>query len=153
MDISDPASFYSDLPGLTPASIRITSPEDGNYNCIAWAAGDNQNWWWPWGGRYAYWPRRAPREVTLSAFIDAFQGLGYEVVTDFDLEVGYEKVAIYALQGTPTHAARQLPGGEWASKCGASGDIVHDLVELEGPGYGQVAVVLRRSFRPRPVVP
>jgi hypothetical protein len=34
-------------PGLAKSDYRITSPTDADSNCIAWAAGDSGNWWWP----------------------------------------------------------------------------------------------------------
>ena len=51
-----------------------------------------------------------------------------------DLEVGFEKVAIYAqADGAPTHAARQLPDGTWTSKLGQEVDIGHtDLQGVSG---------------------
>ena len=59
-------------------------------------------------------------------------------------------MAIYALQGKPTHAARQLGDGRWTSKLGKEVDITHTLVGLEGPVYGQVAAYLRRPLGEAP---
>lgn len=132
---------------------RPESPIDQDYNCIAFAAGDNARWWWPKqtfpGG--AYWPPGVPRLETLDAFVAAFATLGYAVCSGHELEVGLEKVAIYQLNGTPTHAARQLPSGEWVSKLGQGFDIVHDDVEgVGGVLYGEPAVYLSR---PTPTTP
>ena len=61
-----------------------------------------------------------------------------------------EKVAIFvsARTGAPTHAARQLPSGQWTSKLGAGIDIVHDDLEAVGGEmaleFGSVAAVLVR---------
>ena len=69
---------------------------------------------------------------------------------DGNLEPGYEKVAIYAMDGEPTHAARQLQNGWWTSKLGKYEDIDHDsLEELQGYGfgdYGRVAVFMARPL-------
>ncbi len=49
-------------------------------------------------------------------------------------------VALYALDGRPTHVAIRdslLPEW-WESKLGSSWRILHRLDELECPGYGQV---------------
>lgn len=35
------------FPNLTAGNYRITSEPDRDYNCIAWAAGDNRKCWWP----------------------------------------------------------------------------------------------------------
>jgi hypothetical protein len=59
----------------------------------------------------AYWPSEALRIATIAAFVDAFTSLGYSPCADGGLDPGSEKVALYALQGTPTHAARQLRDG------------------------------------------
>src|SRR5260221_51227 len=68
------------FPGLRITSFRITSPDDRKYNCIAWAANDVNDWWWPEAKvQDAVWPGAAGREVTLSAFTAAFSTLGYVV--------------------------------------------------------------------------
>ncbi|HMR19802.1 MAG TPA: hypothetical protein PKA53_10935, partial [Sphingobacterium sp.] len=79
-------------------------------------------WWWPKG---AYWPTDAPKEETIAAFVAAFQILGYQDCTDPNFEHGYEKIALYAKDGKPTHAARQLSNGMWSSKLGKYKDISH----------------------------
>ena len=99
----------------------------------------------------AYWPKDAPREVKLQAFIAAYAGLGYEVCSSGDLEPGFEKIALYAKPaGTPAHAARQLPNGKWTSKLGDEEDIEHDLPGLECTRYGEVRQFMRRAVRPVP---
>jgi len=98
-------------------------------------------------GRY-YWPPGVQREQTLEAFFAAFQTKGYERCDDSSLEIGFEKLAIYATpDGTPTHAARQLPNGKWTSKLGDLEDIEHDALEsISGPEYGSaVAYMVRKS--------
>lgn len=54
------------LPGLTAANHRETSPASWEYNCVAWAVGSIGASWWPVPGRF--WPEKAPREETLAAF-------------------------------------------------------------------------------------
>jgi hypothetical protein len=63
---------------------------------------------------------------------------------DADLEDGYEKVALYALRGIPTHAARQLPSGAWTSKLGALEDVQHPLDGLQVEDYGAPVRYLKR---------
>ena len=136
------------FPGLQITPFRVTSPADGKYNCIAWAANDVSDWWWPEGeAPDAVWPGSAAREVTLSAFTAAFFTIGYIVAGDESLEPGFEKVALFAdAAGTPNHAARQLPSGAWTSKLGNAEDIEHELRALEGEIYGAVAMILRRPL-------
>lgn len=136
------------FPRLREGVYETRSPIDQDYNCIAFAAGDTERWWWPkasfLGG--AYWPDGAPREETLSAFQAAFGTLGYEPCESGDLEPGHERVAIYAEpSGMPTHAARQLPDGTWVSKLGQAFDIMHLTPEgVGGSAYGEVVAYLRR---------
>lgn len=81
-----------DFPNLSTTGYKITSPDTINYNCIAWAAGDDQRWWWPDSQNIDYWPEEVPREVTLDAFKQAFQTVGYEVCQTDSLESGWQKM-------------------------------------------------------------
>ncbi len=123
---------------------QVTSPATAGYNCIAWAAGDETRWWWPDEQPDVYWPSGVPRELTIVAFIAVFRTMGYEVCASGELERGCEKVALYALNDVPTHAARQLPSGRWTSKAGIFEDLEHSLEGLEGDLYGRVVCLLRR---------
>lgn len=133
------------FPNLTEANSRPTSPYDEGYNCIAWAAEDTAYWWWPDSMGQHYWPPDVPREETIEAFAQAYGLQGYLQRSDSTVEPGKQKVAIYAdRDGKPTHAARQLPDGWWASKLGPQIDIEHEFSALDGPAYGTVAVILAR---------
>ncbi len=134
----------SAFPLLTSGNHKVTSPTSRAYNCIAWAAGDQQKWWWPDAQGVGYWPAGVPRRETIDALLDVFRTLGYEVCEDAHLEHGFEKVVIYALGGRPTHAARQLENGQWSTKLGIQEDIEHEPGALEGPAYGAVVGALRR---------
>jgi hypothetical protein len=134
------------FPGLRTAPFQVTSPADHKYNCIAWAANDTSNWWWPVGGTPAVvWPSAVARELSLNTFTAAFLTLGFVVGADESLEPGFQKVALFAdAAGTPTHAARQLASGRWTSKLGQAEDIEHELRALEGEIYGAVTLILKR---------
>jgi hypothetical protein len=139
----------AELPNLHDLNHSIESIPTTRYNCIAWAAGDDQNWWWPIG---AYWPPGVPRQLTIDAFIWAYMTLGYAPCADGSYEEGYEKVALYAqyVPGygwEPTHAARQIGPGCWASKLGPCEDIDHFGVEAVEDGlYGKAVRYLRRPY-------
>jgi hypothetical protein len=137
------------FPDLARTGYQITSPPDSNYNCIAWAAGQQQPWWWPDPDGFDYWPPGVARERTLAAFIQAFATVGYTPCAADTLEPGWEKVAIYANDEGPCHAARQLSNGRWTSKLGPDDDIEHTLEGLCGPLYGAVVQFLRRPL-PQP---
>jgi hypothetical protein len=86
-----------------------------------------------------------PRECTLARFQEAFALLGYEAASGLTHEEGVEKVAIYVdTAGVPTHAARQVESGRWASKLGRFVDIEHDSPDDVGPLYGSVGLVMAR---------
>ena len=142
-----PANILETLfPNLKAGGYAITSDRNAEYNCIAWAAGDTQKWWEPFGERY-YWPSDALNEYSLAAYSQAFAVYGYALCDDAAPEAGFEKIAIYVdAQGIPAHAARQLPSGKWASKLGKLEDIEHDtLTALEGDAYGTVALIMKRT--------
>lgn len=137
-----------DFPNLQTGNPRETSPPDRLYNCIAWAAGIDNDWWEPVKKRY--WPASAPRDYKITSLIVAFESVGYVVGADGALGSGIEKVAIFADGPEYTHAARQLETGKWTSKVGELDDIEHDTPnDLVGPAYGQVTAFMKRS-RPRP---
>lgn len=125
----------------------VVSPESATiaYNCIAWAIGRVDAWWWPDTAGEAVWPETIPREQTVTAFVAAFVTVGYALCENGKLESGWEKVALYALDGIPTHAARQQSDGKWTSKLGRGPLVSHDTTHgVEGPIYGQVVCFLRR---------
>lgn len=134
------------FPSLAKSSYSITSPFTIDYNCIAWAAGDTEKWWWP--SPDSYWPLGLAREHTLNSFVSMFESLGYESCESQELEPPYEKVAIYVgANGRPTHAARQLSSGFWTSKLGRLEDIEHEtLAGFEGQPYGSIAHIMRRRL-------
>ena len=132
------------FPGLQGQPYQIKSPRDRRYNCIAFAVGDNRNWWWPDLTEEDTWPAGVVRVATVEAFRDAFATLGYMVCDHAQLEPGFEKIALFALAGVPKHAARQLPSGRWTSKLGPREDIEHALHDLTGVVYGSVVLVMKR---------
>lgn len=152
MDAGEEIESY--FPGLRGKDWRLTSQRDTQYNCIAWAACDSTQWWWPGDPADGYhWPAGVDRIETLEAFVAAYALLGYEACTDASAEVGFEKVAIFVdADGKPTHAARQLNGGRWTSKLGNLEDIEHDLQDVCGDLYGTVARIMERAHpQPAPV--
>lgn len=138
------------FPKLAADNYVLTSPDTIDYNCVAWAAETDEEWWWPDPMEQEYWPDGVPREETLSAFIAAFQTIGYEKCDSASLEPDFQKIAIYAdAQNIPRHIARQLPNGEWTSKIGQYEDIQHrnlNLLTGDPPAYGNVVEVMKRAI-------
>ena len=119
------------------------------YNCIAWAAGKTDQWWWPIAEPGTFWPIKIdPIDPTsLQQFIRAFEFDGYSVCKHSRFENGYEKVAIFVGDHNEvTHAARMLPDGVWTSKMGKGEDIEQETLEVvEGRAYGKAVAFLRRN--------
>jgi hypothetical protein len=133
------------FPALRGTDYQVTGPPDEAYNCIAWAAGDSTDCWWPADPDFSHWPESVPRQETLEAFRAMFATLGYGVCLGEEVEFGFEKIALFANEhGVPKHAARQLPSGRWTSKLGKLEAIEHALHDLEGTEYGTVVVVMKR---------
>jgi hypothetical protein len=143
-------------PNLTDEERVGTSPRSTQYNCLAWAAGTDQEWWEPDDPRYtphggpAVWPAGVPHVFSIGTCIQAFATIGYVPCDTPDLEPGFGEVALYANAfGDPTHAARQLVSGRWTSKMGDLEDTEHATVHsVEGPIYGRAVVFLRRPRAP-----
>jgi hypothetical protein len=143
--------FEEAFPGLRQGSYALTSPYDKRYNCIAYAAGDAANWWWPFPAdvKEVFWPAGVARAETVAAFRDAFASRGFVQCAGQDAEPGFEKIALFADKNDfPLHAARQLPSGRWTSKLGELEDIEHGLRDLEGDAYGTVVLIMKRPLPP-----
>lgn len=156
IQILNPDKFYKDFPSLRGRHHKPTSlatPFQDNppkpyrfYNCFAFAVGDRRRWWWPIDG---YWPQDySPGEESIQHFADVLSGVfGYSECDNGDFEQGMQKVAIFALNETPTHVALQPSsgGGKWKSKIGENVDMEHDLYAIEGPCYGKVVKFMKRT--------
>lgn len=135
------------FPNLSQTKYEVTSPRTYDYNCFAWAAEENDRWWSPVSSDDYYWPEGAPTQLTVEAFIEAYRLFGYEPCDRSDLELGFQKIAIYTnANGEPSHAARQLPNGLWTSKLGDWEDIEHELDGITGDMYGFVKQILKRPM-------
>lgn len=147
----------SKFPLLFSSGYEVKSPETIDYkypiyNCIAFAADDQTQFWWPDQDGDAYWPEGVKREVTRAAFIQAYETIGYKVCDNGNVEDGYEKIALYEKNGVPTHAAKQIDETWWKSKLGYWEDIEHKTAEavqtFNGIGwYGEVAFYMKRKHK------
>ena len=133
------------FPRLNDSAWQITSQRSPRYYCIAWATHDDQRWWWPDAMGLGYWPDGFPRDESIEVFVSVFESLGFQASRSAELEQGFEKIALYARDNCPTHAARQLENGTWTSKLGPLEDVTHTLNGLTGETYGKVVAILKRS--------
>lgn len=144
MDIN--AELEQDWPNLSNTQYRITSPHTPNYNCLAWAIQEDDRWWSPLPEDDYYWPEGVPREVSVAAFIKAYETLGFSVCESGEFEKNTDKLALYVTSdGKPQSIARQLPNGLWTSKLGRLEDIEHEFTGLNGKLYGTVHKFMTRS--------
>ena len=141
------------FPGPRNSPYAITSPPDHGYNCVAWAVGISDESWNAMDPR-DYWPAGLPRRDTISVVMAALATTGFASCADGILEDGIEKVALYGIEDTFMHAARQLPNGRWTSNLGVSYDIEHELDALTssasasgGVQYGEIAAFMARPRR------
>jgi len=134
------------FPRLRDEGYERTSQESNIYNCIAWALDDTEHWWDPTLNYGCYWSPNVPRDNRIETIVRIFQARGYTVCTSEELEVGYEKIAIYQRPNTGvTHASRQLPSGQWTSKLGDWEDITHSTPQsVECELYGTVVQIMKR---------
>lgn len=127
------------FPALDQNAFEVTSEPTRVYNCIAWAVGDTENFWWP----NSHWPSK--RTESRQSFLKAFATKGFRPCNGCEYEPGFEKIALYMLDGKPKHAARLLSEGKWTSKLGTAYDITHTLNCLNGDVYGEPVLFLRRK--------
>lgn len=147
----------ANFPGLKQGEYTVTSHKDPVYNCIAYAAGDDSQWW-----EFVepsellkplelgvFWPEGASRGRSLDALKSCFETIDYKVCDGSGLEDGYEKIALYVNnKGHWTHASRQERRGTWTSKLGKGLDISHKTPQaLYGNLYGKVGCYMKRRIR------
>ena len=136
--------FINGFPNLYGEGFEIVDQPSNRYNCIAYAAADTSEWWWPDG--INYWPPWATRDNRMESLEEVFAGLGYEQCDDSDPEDGYQKVALYEIQSGFQHAAAQMPNGRWRSKMGRGPVIEHRNPDSLSSGiYGNPTIFMRRN--------
>ncbi len=139
-------SIPDHFPNTVDDPLIITSPITNDYNCIAWAFGSSDLWFWPDNEGYTYWPNQIKRECTEEAFVNLYELIGYEICSDGSFEEGKEKIVIYLnSQGIPTHAAKQIGEDLWSSKLGPHNDVSHSLLALENGTYGNATIFMKRE--------
>lgn len=135
------------FPKLFGGQYRLMSGRTKRYNCLAWAAGENNIW------RQAppdgMWPIGILDDGSVESAIQFFETYGFTPTTldDVSVEPGVIKIAIYGDDEGYTHAARQLTNGKWTSKIGKLQDIEHDTLDaLSSKAYGQVVQIMRKNL-------
>lgn len=138
------------LPNLKNFKHGRTSDPDDRYKGIAYVMGETNMKWWPADVDEVIWPPDAPLEETIPAFAAAFRSKGFAVSSSGSFDNGKQKIALYCVGQTPTHAAIQIISGKhagnWSSKLGDLIDIFHETVEaVECDAYGKAIAYFERN--------
>lgn len=132
-----------------PHPAEKSSEETWQYNCIAWAVGENHRRWDPTierGRKQGYWPDDVGREPTIENLMLALEKARFEDCgTDGEFEAGFEKIALTEDEGEWQHACRVLEDGRFWSKCGDFEDVKHDKAGLESL-YGPIVRFMKRTI-------
>jgi hypothetical protein len=134
------------LPNSYIEPLVITSIATGDYNCIAWALENTTRFYWTGPKEFFYWEEGLSREESIDSFVQLFTKYGYTICPNALKEKGFIKIALFAKDGVPTHAARQLPNGLWTSKLGILEDVRHTLSAISGGIYGSVVLVMKKNI-------
>jgi len=75
-------SFPNEFPNSVQEPFLMTSPQDIRYNCIAWAFGDNEKFYWPSDLPEYFWPENIEKEESIAAFIALYESIAYASCED-----------------------------------------------------------------------
>lgn len=133
-----------------PGQYELTSNPDEGYNCLAYAAGIEDEWWDPLSG---VWPDDIGPEDTIANLVLVYKRHGF-VEHDGPLPLDdHEIIAIYGEEeenGAFYHAAKLRSDGRWGSKMGPDDDLAHNTLHaIEGEEYGKAVVFMKRKQRNR----
>ena len=96
-------SIESSFPSLSASGYQIESPEDFNYNCLAFVLGDRNNWWEPLPQFVFYWPSGFSPDVSVATVVKIIQLHGYIVECDRRANPLSDAIAVYAKNEEWTH--------------------------------------------------
>lgn len=131
----------SKFPNLVKSGFKKTSDADTGYNCYAHALHSDSEWC----DDFHSWPDNVPREYSIDAYAAMIVEHGFEECDSNDFEKGHEKIVLFAKDGLPQHAARQLSKKKWTSKLGRKMDIEHEIDAFKGSMYGEPVRYFKRK--------
>lgn len=79
------------FPELVGTKYSEKSKETDVYNCIAFAFGDVNQWWWPEKGYGIYWPPGFPLSQSVDVLIRICEVHGYSPVRGPNTRLGMRK--------------------------------------------------------------
>lgn len=128
--------IQKNFPNLGPDKFAYTSLKTEDYNCMAWAV-ENTEDWIQFDGGY---------DCKIETYINYFSSLGFTITEDVSYTNGIIKICLYAENNEFRHVARQLPNGRWTSKMGDWEDIEHETPDvLIGNFYGSKLIFMEKS--------
>jgi len=132
------------FPLLSSVNYEVTSDRHFNYNCLAFARGDRNNWWERPGRFGFYRPAGFAADVTVKTAVKIIRIHGFTMDWNSNAEPLSDSIAIHAKDQNWTHFAK-YSGGRRLSKLGEDHDIAHkSLAVLEGDLHRKAVRVLSR---------
>lgn len=142
-----------EFPNLRSSEVKwddASDPSD-DYNCMGMAVGVLR-WWSPpkapdiVSNPRDFWPPFITDDsISVDAFVEAAETVGFKCCEGPDWEEGFEKIVLFHASGEFTHAAVQVSPGWWKSKFGNLSDFEHTLEQVAGyAGYGDGRLYMKR---------
>ena len=139
----DPDLAY-DCPGPATSGHSIKSP-DPACNCIAFALGDLENFWYDAGMSGYHWPPDFPSADTMEGWVRVFAVHGYEDASDGSFEQEFEKSRSMEPMRRLSTLLVKGKNGAWVSKMGRGHDIEHPTLHaIQGDIIGSVVKIMKR---------
>lgn len=139
--------FRDNFPNFVFQAHKVTSHPTETYNCIAWAFGRSDKWWWPDDHPDCYWPIDCSGMTEAEAFDALFVQDGWTITVDESFSEDRVKIALFVDgSGAPTHASRLISEGVWTSKLGSAWDVSHNRDELNGDSYGTIIRIYEKPI-------
>ena len=129
------------FPNIIGKSYKI-SVSTWDFNCVAFTLGIYDDYVW---NTEKSWPSSVPRDLKIENFRKLYEFYGYKECVDFSYEKKYEKIAFYAKNNQPLHAAKQF-NDIWKSKI-SNLIVEHELKWLCGnttDAYGDIVFIMKK---------
>lgn len=136
-----------DFPNINQNNSNVIGHKTRNYNCIAFAFGDQTRWWWPDGSHF--WPKDCLDPDESESFEKLFRKVGAKItpidrVDKIAHDPKYVTLAIYADEdGAINHLAVLNEDNTWTSKLGANYLIEHEYDALTQGSYGDIVAIAK----------
>ena len=116
------------------------------FNCVAFTLDIYDDYVWI---TEKSWPHNLiPRVLNIDSFKKLYELHNYKICDNDSYEENYEKIAFYAKNNQPLHAAKQF-GNIWKSKI-SNLIVEHELEWLCGDSqdaYGDIVFIMKRLYK------